>query len=112
VLLSRRFNWRDALTVVRPRTFIIWHRRGFRLFWRWKSDAGRRPIPVELQHLIPRMESEDQTWGEERIANELLVKLGIRVSPRTIRKCMPKSPAVSSRFVAPSAAKRANFLSQ
>jgi putative transposase len=31
--------------------------------------------------------------GEERIANELLLKLGLRVSPRTIRKYMPKLPA-------------------
>jgi putative transposase len=30
--------------------------------------------------------------GEERIVNELLLKLGLRVSPRTIRKYMPKSP--------------------
>ena len=29
-------------------------------------------------------------WGEERIANELLVKLGIRVSPRTVGKYMLK----------------------
>lgn len=31
-------------------------------------------------------------WGEERIANELLLKLGIRISLRTIRKYMPKRP--------------------
>jgi len=31
-------------------------------------------------------------WGEERIANELLLKLGIRVSPRTVRKYMPIRP--------------------
>jgi putative transposase len=31
-------------------------------------------------------------WGEERIANELLVKLGIRVSPRTVGKYTPKGP--------------------
>jgi putative transposase len=42
VLLSRWFNWRGALIVVRPRTLIAWHRKGFRLFWRWKSEAGRR----------------------------------------------------------------------
>ena len=30
--------------------------------------------------------------GEERIANELLVKLGIRVSPRTVRKYMRSKP--------------------
>ena len=29
------------------------------------------------------------SWGEERIAHELLVKLGIRVSPHTVRKYVP-----------------------
>jgi len=79
--------------VVRPKTFVAWHRRGFRLFWRWRSEAGRRPIPSELQHLIRRIARENPIWGEERIANELLLKLGLRVSPRTIRKYMPKVPA-------------------
>jgi len=92
VLLSRWFNWQDALTIVRPRTFVTWHRKGFRLFWRWKSGAGRRPIPAELRQLIRKMARENPSWGEERIANELLLKLGLRVSPRTIRKYMPKSP--------------------
>ena len=36
-------------------------------------------------------------WGEERIANELLVKLGIWVSPRTVRKYMPKLPPAQPR---------------
>jgi len=93
VLLSRWFNWRDALIVVGPRTLIAWHRKGFGLFWHWKSEAGRRPIPVELQRLIQTMARENASWGEERIANELLLKLGLRVSPRTVRKYMPKLPA-------------------
>jgi len=38
------------------------------------------------------MASENPLWGEERIANELLLKLGLRVSPRTVRKYMPKRP--------------------
>ena len=38
------------------------------------------------------MARENVLWGEERIANELLLKLGIRVSPRTVRKYMPKRP--------------------
>jgi putative transposase len=92
VLLSRWFNWREALIVVSPRTLIGWHREGFRLFWRRKSAAGRRPIPVELQRLIRRIARENPSWGEERIANEFLLKLGLRVSPRTIRKYMPNSP--------------------
>ena len=38
------------------------------------------------------MAAENPLWGQERIANELLVKLGIRVSPRTVGKYMPKRP--------------------
>jgi len=36
------------------------------------------------------MARDNLTWGEERIANELLLKLGLRVSPRTVRKYLPK----------------------
>ena len=32
VLLSRWFNWQDALVVVKPETLVTWHRKGFRLF--------------------------------------------------------------------------------
>ena len=31
-LLSRLFDWRAALVVVRPETLIRWHRAGWRLF--------------------------------------------------------------------------------
>src|SRR5688500_4609408 len=51
-LLSRWFDWRSALVVVRPETLIPWHRAGFRLLWRWKSRSGRPPIPKELRELI------------------------------------------------------------
>ena len=36
------------------------------------------------------MTLENPTWGEERIANELFLKLGLQVSPRTVRKYMPE----------------------
>jgi putative transposase len=91
--LSRLFDWRSALTVVTPKTFIGWHRKGFQCYWRRKCRAGRPPIPLELQALIRRMADENPSWGEERIANELLLKLGLRVSPRTARKYLPKLPA-------------------
>src|SRR5712691_3874812 len=79
VCLGRWFDWRQVLAVVQPATFI-----------RWKSGPGRPPIPADLQALIRRMARENPSWGEERIANELLLKLGLRVSPRTIRKYLPK----------------------
>ncbi len=88
--LAHWFDWRHALVLVQPATLIRWHGQGFRLFWRWKSRSGRPPIPADLQALIRRMARENPTWGQERIANELLLKLGLRVSPRTVRKYMPK----------------------
>jgi putative transposase len=91
-LFARLFDWRTSLVVVRPETLIRWHRAGFRLLWRLKSRPGRPAIPVELRQLIPRMAAENPLLGEERIANELRLKLGLRVSPRTVRKYMPKLP--------------------
>ena len=98
VALSRFFEWKDALAIVRPKTLIRWHREGFRMFWRWKSKMGRPAIPEELITLNRRMARENPLWGEERIANELLLKLGIRVSPRTVRKYMPKESSRGPHF--------------
>jgi putative transposase len=57
-----------------------------------KSRPGRPPIPVELQALIRQIANENPSWGEERIANELLLKLRIRVSARTVNKYLPGRP--------------------
>src|SRR5437667_10665248 len=96
-LFTRLFDWRDAVVSVRPSTIVRGHRLGWRIFWRWKCRAVRPPITAELRGLIRRMAAENPLWGEERIANELLVKLGIRVSPRTVGKYMPKRPPVKAR---------------
>jgi putative transposase len=90
-VLARLFEWRGALVVVQPATLLRWHRAGWCLFWRLKSRPGRPPVPEELRALIRRM-AENPLWGEERIANELLLKLGIRISPRTVSKYLPKRP--------------------
>jgi hypothetical protein len=84
---EQMFSWRDALMNVQPDTLLRWHRKGFRLFWRWKSKPTGRPrLPRDLRDLIGKLAAENPIWGEERIANELKLKLGIRVSPRTVRK--------------------------
>jgi hypothetical protein len=78
VILGRMFSWRDALVNVQLDTFVRWHRKGFRLLWRWKSrPVGRPRIPKDLRRLIQEMVAENPTWGEERIANELNLKLTI-----------------------------------
>jgi hypothetical protein len=93
VLLSHFVDWRELLTIVRPETLVRWHRDLFRLFWRLKSRRRGRPrIAIEVQRLIADMATHNHTWGEERIAAELRVKLGLTVSPRTVRRYMPPRP--------------------
>src|SRR5260370_32114977 len=50
-LLSRRFDWRDALVVVRTETMIRWHRAAWKLFRRRKSRPGR----PRTTHMIPAL---------------------------------------------------------
>jgi putative transposase len=89
ILLARWIDWRAVLTIVKPDTLIRWHRKGFRLFWRWKSKVrGRPPLPADVRCLIAAMAQANVTWGEERIAAELQLKLGVQVSPRTVRRYM------------------------
>jgi putative transposase len=63
VWLSRWFNWPSALTVVIPKTFVGWHRKGFQFFWRTKCQSGRPRILPELQHLIRSMAGENPLGG-------------------------------------------------
>jgi hypothetical protein len=56
IALVRFFDWRDAVIVVKPDTFIKWHRSAFRMFWRWKSrKRGRPSLPKNLRELIRQM---------------------------------------------------------
>jgi transposase InsO family protein len=103
--LSRLFDWREALVIVQPDTLLRWHRKGFPLFWRWKSGpTGRPSLPRDLRQLIRRMAADNPTWGEERIANELKLKLGICVAPRTVSKYLKewfgREPDRSQRWLA------------
>jgi len=81
-------RWTDALLLVKPDTVIRWHREGFRMLWKRKSKANRTrrsALSKETIELIQRMARENKLWGAERIRGELL-KLGIRVSKRTVQK--------------------------
>ena len=76
VLLARCFAWREALTIVQPATLLPWHREAFRLLWLWRSRPGRPRLSADMQQLI---------------AAELLLKIGLRVSP-----CIATWPAGSA----------------
>ncbi len=80
-------GWQQHLRLVRPETVLRWHRKGWRLYWTWKSRTrlGRPHLSAEVRELIARMCKENPLWGTERIRGELL-KLGIAVSNRSIRR--------------------------
>ena len=78
--------------IVQPETLIRWHRKGFKLFWRWKSKPGRPRLPRNIRELIAQMAKQNPTWGQARVASELSLKLGIYVSPRTVRSYWPSEP--------------------
>ena len=92
VLLSCWFDWKEALVVVTPKT--LW------LAPCWVSavlavemSSWATPDPCRASRADPPNGRDNVGWSEERIANELLLKLGIQISPRTVRKYMPKRPA-------------------
>jgi putative transposase len=79
------------MVLVKPETIIAWHRKGFRLFWTWKSRhrLGRPGVPSELRSLIRAMSDANPLWGAPRVHGELL-KLGIDVSQATVAKYMSR----------------------
>ncbi len=90
VALSKTWaSWRSALIMVKPETVIAWHRRGFQRYWRWRSrKPGRPPIPRDHIALIRRISADHSEWGEDKIAEELEIKLRVKHSTSTIRKYM------------------------
>jgi putative transposase len=87
--------------VMKPETVIGWHRRGFRLFWTWKSrrPTGRPGVSEEIRALIRELSSANPLWGAPRIHGELQ-KLGISVSQSSVAKYMRRhrtSPSQSWR---------------
>ena len=80
-------SWKRYLLVVRPETVISWHRRGWSLYWTWRSRSrvGRPRLAPEVRDLIAQMAAENPTWGTQRIRGELM-KLGIVASARSIRR--------------------------
>jgi putative transposase len=95
MLLRRRWGgWKRVLFIVRPATVIGWGREGFRIFWRRKSKPGRPRIPRRHINFIRRISSDHPEWGEDKIAEELAAKFGIKHSGSTIRRYMgPRSQA-------------------
>src|SRR5262245_45180808 len=93
VARALRRDWCRHLVLVTPDTVVSWHRRGWRLLWRWRSRGGpgRPRLSAEVRDLIARIAQDNPSWGAERIRGELL-KLGIAVSKRSIQHRRRRGP--------------------
>jgi putative transposase len=81
-------TWRNVLRIVQPETLLRWHRAGFKALWRRCSRPGPTVrVALETVALIRAMASDNVLWGAERIRGELL-KLGVKVSKRTVQRHM------------------------
>lgn len=87
-LLTRLFDWRNAIVVVRPKTIMCWHRAG----WRFKCKRGRPPIPAELRALIRKMASENQYGASSESRMSRWLSWESRVRRGRVRKYMLKRP--------------------
>jgi putative transposase len=89
VLLSRAWpDWRRAIQIVTPDTVVRWHRRGFALYWWWRSRprrAGRPAVAADIRALIQQMHAANPLWGAPRIHGELR-KLSIEIAQSTVAK--------------------------
>jgi putative transposase len=74
--------------LVTPQTLLRWHRDLVRRRWTYeKRRAGRPPVAAETRALVLRLARENPRWGYQRIAGEL-AKLGLEVSPSTVRRLL------------------------
>jgi hypothetical protein len=81
-------DWKSALIIVQAETVVTWHRKGFRLFWRWRihrGQHGRPRVPPEVRDLIRVMSRNNPRWGAPRMHGELL-KLGLDVGETSVSK--------------------------
>ena len=89
LLLGKLFDWKNVLVNVKPETFIAGIGKPFVSSGVGSPRAEDHACRETFERLILEMADNNPTWGQERIADELSLKLGILVSPRTVKNYWP-----------------------
>jgi putative transposase len=79
-------DWKSVLMIVKADTVVGWHRKGFRLFWTWKIQRGKRgrpSVPQEVRNLIRMMSRNNPRWGA-LIKTALWVGEGNKLKPASV----------------------------
>ena len=82
VLMSKYYkDWKSLLVIVKPETVVGWHKKAFKMFWRFKSrKRGRPKISPQTIALIKRIHKEYPLLSPEKI-HERLVDLAVTDVP-------------------------------
>ena len=84
----------NATVLVKPATVVQWHRKGFRLYWRWRSRRlGRPKMSTEIRVLIRRMSLANPLWGAPASTANCTSSASRSAKPRSADTCRagPKS---------------------
>src|SRR5262245_16847534 len=89
-----RRDWRRHLVVVAPDTVVRWPRRGWRLFWRWRSRVGigRPRVSLQIRQLIATMARDNPRVGR-RADPGRAAEAGIAVSKASVQRYRRRGPA-------------------
>lgn len=77
----------ETLMIFKPDTLVRWHRKGFRLYWTWKSrrrQCGRPAIDPDVRELIRTMSRNNIGWGASataRLASMMNCKCSVSKYP-------------------------------
>ena len=86
-----------------------WQKKRFRDYWRKTSKPGRPCIDRQHIDFIRRNSGDHPEYGEDRIAIEMKIKLGIKHSEATVRKFMVKPSRVARSSSCPPATGRGSL---
>ena len=80
----------NAMVLVKPATVVQWHRKGFRIYWRWRSRSPGRPkMSTKIRDLIRQMSLANPLWGAPRTT----ANCSSQATVGRYLRCRPKAPS-------------------